>query len=86
MSDYKRDTYHAYNDMIDECEGTVVVGGITYPASLVWLRTDPIAYEVGMSDWLSELEANGDYCAECDTFAWASVTCIDECECEDDDE
>ena len=84
MSDYKRDTYDAYNDMIDESASVVRIMGMTYCASNALRAVDPIAYDVGMSDWLSELEANGDYCAECDTFAWASVTCIDECECDEE--
>jgi len=85
MSDYKRATYDAYDDMIDECESVVTVGGITYPASLVWQRTDPIAYDVSMSDWLSELEANEEYCHVCDTFQWSVVYCdCPDAECGDE--
>ena len=45
-----------YDDMIDEIQGDVVILGMTYSASRVLKEVDPIAYNCGFSDFVSELE------------------------------
>lgn len=48
-----------YDDMLDETNPEVVIGGLTYLPSQVLKEVDPIAYRVGMTeyeDYLSEEE------------------------------
>lgn len=50
------DLYQRYDDLIDEVDGDVSVGTLSWAASRVLKEMDPIAYRVGFSDWLdSEL-------------------------------
>lgn len=48
-----------YKDMLDDCYGTVEIAGVTYDTSRVLKDTDPIAYQVGMSDYASSLMEDG---------------------------
>lgn len=54
MSKYitESDATEQYNQMLDEIYGEITVAGITWDASRVLAELDPIAYEVGMNDWL----------------------------------
>jgi hypothetical protein len=48
-----------FDDMLDETNPEVVIGGLTYLPSQVLKEVDPIAYRVGMSeyeDYLNEEE------------------------------
>jgi hypothetical protein len=44
-----------YDDMIDEVSGEVKIGSLTYIASEVLRRIDPIAYDCGFNDYLDSL-------------------------------
>lgn len=46
-----------YDEMIDECAGDVSIFGMTYCASRVLKEVDPIAYNCGFSDYVSQLES-----------------------------
>jgi hypothetical protein len=61
MSDYPQHIYEAYDDMLDDCYPEVVVFSWSVSPSVAFKRIDPIAYEVGLNDWLSHLEACGEY-------------------------
>lgn len=41
-----------YSDMLDEISGPVVVGGLEFAASRVLREMDPIAYRVGLHDYI----------------------------------
>ena len=45
-----------YDDMLDDCYGEIEVCGLTYWASSLLKRIDPIAYRCGLSDYESSLE------------------------------
>ena len=45
-----------YNDFLDQAYGEVNVAGNIYNTSNVLKELDPIAYDVGMSDFLSSEE------------------------------
>ena len=44
-----------YENMIDEISGDVRIGSLTYMASEVLKRIDPIAYRCGFNDYLDSL-------------------------------
>lgn len=45
----RKNEYDAY---LDEVCGPVVIGSLTYAASVVLFEVDPIAYAVGYDEWL----------------------------------
>ena len=46
-----------YDEMLDECYPECKVAGYEYPTSKVLAMIDPVAYQCGFADWLSnELE------------------------------
>lgn len=54
VDDYE--LHRRYDEMLDECSGTIVIGTLSYEASDVLKSVDPIAYRVGFNDWVdSEL-------------------------------
>jgi len=79
MSDYPRHIYKAYDEMLDECYEEVQVFSWTVSPSVAFKRIDPIAYEVGLEEWLSHLEEDGDFCSECEVIAY-----IKDCTCEEE--
>lgn len=50
------DTEEKYNEMLDEVYGDVQVAGYSYSTSRALKELDPIAYNVGLSDWLGSNE------------------------------
>lgn len=75
MNNHRRHIYEAYDDMIDDCYPEVHVFSWTVSASVAFKRIDPIAYEVGLNDWLSHLESEGEYNPETDEFCdWEEDT------------
>ena len=50
----ERDIELAYEDMLDECYGTVKVAGFSYDTSYLLKSVDPIAFRCGLSDYISE--------------------------------
>lgn len=50
----------AYDDMLDEFSGEVVIGTLRYAASRVLREVDPIAYRCGLFDFLDGEDFNSD--------------------------
>ena len=50
-----------YDDMLDDCYPEVKVGGLMYAQSIALYRLDPIAYQVGMNDYLSSCREYYDF-------------------------
>jgi hypothetical protein len=46
----------AYNDFLDEVNPEIVINGMTYSPSYVLREVDPIAYNVGLTDYQDMLE------------------------------
>ena len=44
-----------YDEMLDDCEGTVTLCGMTYSASHVLREVDPTAYRCGFNDYVDSL-------------------------------
>lgn len=51
------DALERYDEMLDECNEVVIVCGYEYAPSDALKRLDPIAYNVGFSDYCSMLES-----------------------------
>lgn len=50
------DLEERYDDMLNECYGTVTVAGMEYETSRALYELDPVAYRCGFNDWIdSEL-------------------------------
>ena len=47
-----------YDEMLDETNPVVVIGGLTYLPSQVLREVDPIAYRVGFADYLDYVMSN----------------------------
>jgi hypothetical protein len=47
-----------YDEFLNECYGDVEIAGMKHPTSQVLKEVDPIAYDVGFSDWSSNEEEN----------------------------
>jgi len=45
-----------YDEMLDETNPQIVIGSLVYSPSDVLKSVDPIAYQVGFSDYLSFIE------------------------------
>lgn len=41
-----------YEEMLDECYGTVTIAGLDYATSSALKDVDPAAYRCGFEDWL----------------------------------
>tara|TARA_R100000900_G_scaffold142408_1_gene124196 strand:- start:218 stop:550 length:333 start_codon:yes stop_codon:yes gene_type:complete len=74
--DYPKDVYDHYNEMLNEVTPTVKIGDMNYCASTVLREVDPIAYNVGLADWLDSLASDGRFCYDCEV--------IGDCECEEE--
>jgi hypothetical protein len=56
----EQQAYKIYDDMLDDCYGMIDVCGYEYDASTALKRIDPIAYNVGFSDYISNcMEEDG---------------------------
>lgn len=55
-----RKLYKRYDEMLNESNPIVKIGLLQYNPSHVLKQTDPIAYEVGFSDWCTEEDLNED--------------------------
>ena len=47
-----KEAEEAYDDMLDEVSGPVRIGSLEYSASHVLREVDPIAYRVGLHDFI----------------------------------
>ncbi len=54
MEDYE--IIEAYNDLLDECNDEIVIGSLRYSPSQVLREVDPIAYNIGLTDFQDALE------------------------------
>ena len=54
MNDYEIE--QAYDEMLNDVYGTVMIAGYEYDTSRALKECDPIAYSVGLSDFESTLE------------------------------
>ncbi len=50
------DTENAYDEMLDEVNPEVRIGALTYSASRVLKLVDPIAYQMGLGEFIDSLE------------------------------
>jgi hypothetical protein len=54
-----------YEDMLNDCYGTVLIGGLEYDHGMALLRVDPIAYACGFADYTDSrddiIELSGSY-------------------------
>ncbi len=53
------DISEQYDEMLDDCYGTVSIAGLKYETSSALKELDKIAYDVGMRDYESALESDG---------------------------
>jgi hypothetical protein len=76
--DYPKDVYDYYNEMLNDCHNSVKVGELSFLASTVLREVDPIAYRVGLEDWLDSLHTDGLFCYDCEVVNNSPFSC--ECE------
>ena len=48
--------YAQYDDMLDDVYGDIEICGYSYSASVALKRIDPIAYDVGFSDYCGNID------------------------------
>ena len=48
----------AYDEMLNDVYGTVIIAGYEYDTAQALKEVDPIAYSVGMNDYEANLEEN----------------------------
>jgi hypothetical protein len=48
----------AYDEMLNDVYGTVIIAGYEYDTAQALKEVDPIAYSVGMNDYEASLEEN----------------------------
>ena len=48
----------AYDEMLNDVYGTVIIAGYEYDTAQALKEVDPIAYRVGMNDYEASLEEN----------------------------
>jgi len=70
LQDYELE--EMYKDLLDQAYGTVMVAGMEYDTSRALYELDPIAYRVGLVDYIDGLED----CEDCDKNPA-------DCECEE---
>lgn len=76
--------YDAYDDMIDGCYTEIMVFGVGRSPSVVFKRVDPIMYEMGLAEWLDDLETEGNWCSLCEAFTFPNTRTT--CDCDEEDE
>ena len=54
MEDYE--ILESYNDFLDEVNPEIVIGSLRYSPSYVLREVDPIAYNIGLTDFQDALE------------------------------
>lgn len=73
MYDSISETVAAYDHMLDECYGPVLIAGMSYETSRALNLLDPIAYKCGWLDWcdsegIDTDELEDDYTFDRDKF------------------
>lgn len=67
-----------FDEMLDESYPTVVITGITFFPSDILAECDPIAYRVGLNDFMSSECENGDHHTEDDLrCSWCGENLLD---------
>ena len=69
LSDYQLE--EAYKDLLDECYPAYIIAGMEYLPSTILRECDPIAFRVGLADFLGTQECE---CGE----VYTDCTCEDE--------
>ena len=75
MSDWSREIYDAYDEMLDDYTPMVKVGSFEYLPSRVLKELDPIAYRCGLNNYLDGLAQNGYFCLECEQLLHHEHSC-----------
>ena len=65
---YSYAVYAAYDDLLDGCYPDITVFGVGRLPSTVCKLVDPIMYEMGLAEWLDELQTEGNWCDTCECF------------------
>tara|TARA_R110002167_G_scaffold129001_3_gene311692 strand:- start:736 stop:993 length:258 start_codon:yes stop_codon:yes gene_type:complete len=78
--------YDAYDDMIDDCYTEIMVFGVGRSPSVVFKRVDPIMYEMGLAEWLDDLETEGNWCSLCEEFTPSHSPLTSTCYCDKEEE
>ena len=65
---YSHAVYEAYDDLLDGCYQDINIFGVARSPSLVFKAVDPLMYEMGLADWLDDLETEGNWCDTCECF------------------
>jgi hypothetical protein len=50
-----------YDEMLDECYGLVKIGSLTFSPSRIVSELDPIAYDIGLSEYYDSLAEDDVY-------------------------
>lgn len=59
---YTREDYiEMYDEMLDECYPMVQFGNLEYYPSYVLRNVDPIAYDMGLSEYIDSLHEDDDF-------------------------
>ncbi len=66
------DTQTMYDEMLDELTGDIRIGSLTYSASHVLRMVDPIAYQIGLSEFEDSLEDEDE---DTGYHGWVCVDC-----------
>ena len=51
-----RELVQMYDEMLDDCYGTVSVAGMEYETSRLLKEVDPIAYKCGFTDFMHSMQ------------------------------
>jgi hypothetical protein len=65
-------------------------GGVARSPSVVFKAVDPLMYEMGLAEWLDELQTEGNWCDTCECFigdySHANGPFMSACYCEEEEE
>ena len=55
-SDFSREQIEQYDEMLDECFEPVTLGSFTFNPSDVLFNCDPLAYRIGLDEYVDSME------------------------------
>jgi len=56
MSDYNDSVKEQHDELLNECNATVIIAGISFDPAQILEELDPVAYRCSLADFESELE------------------------------
>jgi len=59
-SDFSREQIEEYDEMLDECFEPVALGSLTFNPSDVLFNCDPLAYRIGLDEYVDSMEDDED--------------------------